>query len=105
RVDLRGLRGVLGLRHPRVRADERQEEVSAKGIVRARATACLAGVMVAAAACAADAQPKPDPGEIHGLKLGLDARAMSTDGFGELACGSNGGPPRTKLEGFADFAK
>jgi hypothetical protein len=70
---------------------------------RARMTACVAGLMVTA--CAAGAQTRPDPGEIHGLKLGLDARQMSTDGFGEFACGSNGGPPRTKLDGFADFAK
>ena len=53
----------------------------------------------------AGAQTRPDPGEIHGLKLGLDALRMSTDGFGEFACGSNGGPPRAKLDGFADFAK
>ena len=53
----------------------------------------------------AGAQTRPDPGEIHGLKLGLDALRMSTGGFGEFACGSNGGPPRAKLDGFADFAK
>ena len=28
---------------------------------------------------------KPDPGEIHGLKLGLQAPSMTMDGFGELA--------------------
>ena len=54
---------------------------------------------------AAGAQARADPGEIHGLRLGLDARTMSTDTFGELACGSNGGPPRAALDGFADFAK
>ena len=30
---------------------------------------------------------------------------MSLTGFGELACGSNGGPPRQKLEEWSDFAK
>jgi len=30
---------------------------------------------------------------------------MSLHGFGELACGSNGGPPRQKLEDWSDFAK
>jgi hypothetical protein len=30
---------------------------------------------------------------------------MSLDGFGDLACGSNGGPPRQKLEDWSDFAK
>jgi hypothetical protein len=43
------------------------------------------------------AQGRPDPGEIRGLKLGLKAQSMSLDGFGDLACGSNGGPPRQKL--------
>ena len=31
-----------------------------------------------------------DPGEIHGLRLGLHAQAMTLDGWGELACGSDG---------------
>jgi hypothetical protein len=48
---------------------------------------------------------KPDPGEIRGLKLGLQAQSMTLSGFGELACGSNGGPPRQKLEEWSDFAK
>ena len=67
--------------------------------------ACVAALALLAAVATAGAQTRPDPGEIHGLKLGLDARRMSTDGFGEFACGSNGGPPRAKLDGFADFAK
>jgi hypothetical protein len=67
--------------------------------------ACLATLVLVAAAGVAAAQPRKDPGEIRGLKLGLDARQMSVDGFGEFACGSNGGPPRGRLDGFADFAK
>ena len=70
-----------------------------------RGAACLAALALVAAAGAAGAQTRPDPGETHGLKLGLDARTMSLDGFGEFACGSNGGPPRAKLAGFADFAR
>ena len=53
----------------------------------------------------ARAQGRPDPGEIRGLKLGLKAQAMTLDGFGDLACGSNGGPPRQKIEGWTDFGK
>jgi hypothetical protein len=84
-----------------MRADEGDEEtMSAR-----RGAACLAALALVAAAGAAGAQTRPDPGEIHGLRLGLDARTMGLDGFGELACGSNGGPPRAKLDGFADFAK
>jgi hypothetical protein len=47
----------------------------------------------------------PDLGEIHGLKLGLKAPSMTMDGFGELACGSNGGPPRQRLDDWAGFGK
>ena len=70
-----------------------------------RRVACLAALALVAAVDAAGAQNKPDPGELHGLRLGLEAPRMSLDGFGEFACGSNGGPPRQKLDGFADFAK
>jgi hypothetical protein len=55
----------------------------------------------------APAQPRarPDPGEIRGLKLGLNAQSMTLDGFGELACGSNGGPPRQGLDHWSKFGK
>ena len=53
----------------------------------------------------AQAQGRPDPGEIRGLKLGLKAQSMTLDGFGDLACGSNGGPPRQKLDGWSEFGK
>jgi hypothetical protein len=48
---------------------------------------------------------QPDPGEIHGLKLGLQAPSMTMDGFGELACGSNGGPPRQRIDDWTGFGK
>jgi len=70
-----------------------------------RRAAVAATLALVAAFGAAGAQTRRDPGEIHGLRLGLDARQMSLDGFGEFACGSNGGPPRAVLDGFADFAK
>lgn len=54
---------------------------------------------------AAHAGPQKDPGEIHGLKLGLKAAEMSTDTFGDLACGSNGGPPRRAIDEWSDFRK
>jgi len=53
----------------------------------------------------AQAQPQRDPGEIHGLKLGLKADEMSTDTFGDLACGSNGGTPRQAIDEWSDFRK
>ncbi len=72
---------------------------------------CLAGVIVAALAHTpaqaqgSQAKGRPDPGEIRGLKLGLKAQSMTLDGFGDLACGSNGGPPRQKIEEWSEFRK
>jgi hypothetical protein len=87
-----------------VRADEE--------VIRSRAYAwCLAGAVVAALAHSPvqaqgrQAQGRPDPGEIRGLKLGLKAQSMTLDGFGDLACGSNGGPPRQKIEEWSEFRK
>jgi hypothetical protein len=65
----------------------------------------VAALALIGSASAVSAQTRSDPGEIHGLKIGLEARTMRTDAFGEFACGSNGGPPRAALDGFADFAK
>jgi hypothetical protein len=64
--------------------------------------AWLAGPL---AATAANAQASVDRGELRGLKLGLDAKSMQPSGFGELACGSNGGPPRQRIDDWSDFAK
>ena len=62
--------------------------------------ACAVALALQLAGASAQA---PDPGEIHGLKLGLKAPAMTMDGFGELACGSNGGPPRQRVDDWAAF--
>ena len=67
--------------------------------------ACAIALGAALASTSAHSQSTADPGEIRGLKLGLRAQDMSLTGFGELACGSNGGPPRQKLEEWSDFAK
>ena len=68
--------------------------------------AAIAFVVAALAiAGGAGAQTQPDPGEIHGLKLGLAAQAMTLDGWGQLACGSDGGPPRQELDAWSDFTK
>ena len=50
-----------------------------------------AAVLLGIAATPGLAQNKGDPGEMRGLKLGLKAQTMTTDGFGEFACG--GFPP------------
>jgi hypothetical protein len=51
------------------------------------------------------AQPREDQGEIRRLRLGLNAKTMSTDGYGEFACGSNGGPPRQRLTDWSEYGK
>src|SRR5262245_65739958 len=53
----------------------------------------------------AQAQPREDQGEIRRLRLGLNAQTMSTEGYGEFACGSNGGPPRQRLLHWSEFGK
>jgi hypothetical protein len=73
---------------------------------------CRAGVALAGFALAlmlaslpALAQSREDQGEIRRLRLGLNAKSMSTDGFGEFACGSNGGAPRQRLTDWSEFGK
>jgi hypothetical protein len=63
----------------------------------------MCGLVLASARAPGTAQE--DRGEIRGLRLGLHAPAMTTDGFGEFACGSNGGPPRLKLDDWTGFTK
>ena len=67
--------------------------------------ALIASGMPAQAQGQGQAQARRDVGEIRGLKLGLKADAMTLDGFGDLACGSNGGPPRQKIDDWSDFKK
>jgi hypothetical protein len=67
--------------------------------------ACTLTALIAAGAMQAYAQTAPDPGEIHGLKLGLVAQMMSLDSWGELACGSDGGPPRQEIGVWSDFKR
>ncbi len=89
----------------RVTAHSHRAELTAHSHRAALVVVALAlGAQVALHSGAA-AQAARDPGEIHGLKLGLQAREMSLDGFGELACGSNGGPPRQMLDGWNEFRK
>jgi len=71
-------------------------------LLAALAVAAVAAVAVPGTVRAAE--PPADPGEIHGLKLGLKAAEMSLDGFGDLACGSNGGPPRQAIDDWSGFA-
>src|SRR5437868_4976463 len=71
---------------------------------RAMGTLCAAACLVLSASPAFP-QNKGNPGEVRGLKLGLKAATMTTDGFGEFACGSNGGPARQKLDDWSGYMK
>jgi hypothetical protein len=82
-----------------MRADE------AMSLTRRAAIAYAVAALAIAGANQACAQTQFDPGEIHGLKLGLNAQAMTPDGWGQLACGSDGGPPRQELDAWPDFKK
>jgi len=68
-----------------------------------RLGACVVALVLMS--ISASAQPRPDQGELRGLKLGLNAATMSTDKWGEFACGSNGGPPRQRIFDWSEFAK
>jgi hypothetical protein len=71
----------------------------------ARVTLAVAVAWLALATAPVYAQGEGDRGEIRGLKLGLVAGKISTDRFGEFACGSNGGPPRQRLDDWSGFAR
>src|SRR3954470_10447758 len=76
-----------------------------KPAARAAYRYCALAAVLVLSGAPGHSQNKGDPGEIRGLKLGLKAQSMTADGFGEFACGSNGGPPRQKIEDWSGFAK
>jgi hypothetical protein len=98
--------GVAGDFSHAVMRTDRTARAKARG-TRVCQPCCAVLVVLAALFITAttNAQPRRDPGEIHGLKLGLKAEKMSTDTFGDLACGSNGGPPRQPIDEWSEFRK
>lgn len=83
-----------------MRAAEQTELVCAT--LRRLVTGAAALTLLGAVAVA---QQRKDPGEIRGLKLGQIAAEMTVDGFGEFACGGNGGPVRQPIEDWSEFKK
>lgn len=73
--------------------------------VTRRCRSLLAMTALVAGMTTASAEVSSERGEIRGLTLGMQARSMRLDGFGEFACGSNGGPPRAKIEDWSEYAK
>jgi hypothetical protein len=72
-------------------------------VQRRIATICVLATIAIIAAGGATAQTKREEGEIRSLKLGMNAQSMTMDDWSELACGSNGGPPRQQLDAWSDF--
>jgi hypothetical protein len=66
--------------------------------------AAAAYLALAAAAVAQSAGQPPRRAEVWDLKLGTPAAALPS-GFGEYACGTNGGPPSQPLDGWGDFRR
>ena len=65
----------------------------------------MAGIaLVTAANAQTPGQPLPSRAEVWDLKLGTPTTALPS-GFGEYACGTNGGPPSQPLSGWGDFGR
>ena len=66
---------------------------------------CVAGGVLATAASAQTQNPPaPSRAEVWDLKLGTPVAALPS-GFGEYACGTNGGPPSQPLSSWVDFRR
>jgi len=70
------------------------------------APALLAAVLLAAVGALAQQQPNDQPtrAEVWDLRLGTPADRLP-DEFTDYACGNNGGPPSTPLNGWGDFRR
>jgi hypothetical protein len=66
------------------------------------ALACFA--LLLAPSMASGQEPPGRPGDIRDLRLGLSAAAMP-EGYFDFACGTDGGPPSTPIDGWADFMR
>ena len=73
-------------------------------VMRLLLTSMLSLALVAAASAQMPGQPTPSRAEVWDLKLGTPA-ALMPSGFGEYACGTNGGPPSMPLSGWNDFRR
>jgi hypothetical protein len=71
-----------------------------------RAAFALLGLMFAALAAPRDVRAvADDPGDLHGIRLGLQAADLPLDGFVDFACGSDGGPPKKVIADWTEFAQ
>ena len=73
-------------------------------VARLLLTSMLSLALVAAAGAQTPGQPTPSRAEVWDLKLGTPA-ALMPSGFGEYACGTDGGPPSRPLSGWKDFGR
>jgi hypothetical protein len=73
-------------------------------VVRLLLTSMAGIALVATASAQTPGQPLSSRAEVWDLKLGTPATALPS-GFGEYACGTNGGPPSQPLSGWGDFRR
>ena len=73
-------------------------------VMRLLLTSMTGIALVTAANAQTPGQPLPSRTEVWDLKLGTPATALPS-GFGEYACGTNGGPPSQPLSGWGDFGR
>lgn len=66
------------------------------------ASICLGFLALAGTATSGLAAERPAASDVWKIKLGEPFSAIP-DSFADFACGSNGGPPSTPLEGFSQF--
>jgi len=73
-------------------------------VARLLLTSMLSLALVAAASAQTPGQPTPSRAEVWDLKLGTPA-ALMPSGFGEYACGTDGGPPSRPLSGWKESGR
>jgi hypothetical protein len=85
---------------------EKMEAAVARNAQRMRwlLVSAAGAVLVTAASAQTPSPPVASRAEVWDLKLGTPASALP-GGFGEYACGTNGGPPSRSLEGWGEFRR
>jgi hypothetical protein len=67
--------------------------------------ASFAGIALALLAGAASAAEDPLEGDLRDLRVGMSVAELPTEGYVDLACGSNGGAQDGALDAWADYAR
>jgi hypothetical protein len=85
-------------------AGSEQPVVRTGGVIGLLLTSLVSVSATTASIAQTPAQSQPSRAEVWDLKLGTPV-ALLPRGFGEYACGTNGGPPSLPLSGWSDFGR